>query len=142
MRRDQKTKRMRTSRTSANGLDLIQTMSLTRMSLVYFKSWFLRLFAKKSATSRTLRSKSLKVSTSHSRKRSLFSINRWWSLAWFIIFSAWPNVVVFYNLHFGLPVELCNSLLLYAGAAATGPLTVYLFSGVRPTQDSNEGKVI
>ena len=142
MRRDQKTKRMRTSRTSASGLDLIQTTSLMRMSLVYFRSWFQQLFAKKSVTNRTLRKQSLKASTSQSRKRSLFSTNRWWSLAWFCIFSAWPNVVVFYNLHWGLPVELCNSLLLYAGAAATGPLTVYLFSGVKPEQYSSKDTAI
>jgi hypothetical protein len=40
----------------------------------------------------------------------------------------WPNLLVVYNLAFGLPESIVDKLLVYIGTLAVGPIGAYLWA--------------
>jgi len=56
------------------------------------------------------------------------------ALAWVTSVYAlvvWPNLLVLYNLAFGLPESILDKLLIYIGTLAAGPIGAYLWAAQR-----------
>jgi hypothetical protein len=64
------------------------------------------------------------------------------ALAWFSALYAlvvWPNLLVLYNLAFGLPESILDKLLIYIGTLAAGPIGAYLWAAQRKQAQKQEG---